>query len=83
RKYCRDIRRSDGSRITFDDSTEVVIYGLEFIHRLDKLIPKFPPRVVVNYLSWCWFFKAMLRDLPDPFALTMFKFYRSLNCKLR
>uniref|UniRef100_A0A183V478 Neprilysin n=1 Tax=Toxocara canis TaxID=6265 RepID=A0A183V478_TOXCA len=74
-----DIRKSDGSPITFNDSTEVVIYGLEFIHRLDKLIPKFPPRVVVNYLSWCWFFKAMLRDLPDPFALTMFKFYRSLN----
>ncbi|KAK0395996.1 hypothetical protein QR680_001524 [Steinernema hermaphroditum] len=74
-----DIKTKDNETITFDDNTEVVIYGLEFIRRLDKLIPQFEPRVVVNYLTWCWFFKVMLRDLPDPFALTMFKFYRSLN----
>uniref|UniRef100_A0A1I8AE93 Neprilysin n=1 Tax=Steinernema glaseri TaxID=37863 RepID=A0A1I8AE93_9BILA len=74
-----DIKTKDNETITFDDNTEVVIYGLEFIRRLDKLIPQFESKVVVNYLTWCWFFKVMLRDLPDPFALTMFKFYRTLN----
>ncbi|KAI6181987.1 Phosphate-regulating neutral endopeptidase [Aphelenchoides fujianensis] len=68
-----------GKVITFDESTEVVIYGVDFVQRLDQLLPQFDKRVIVNYLSWCWFFKAMLRDLPDPFALTMFKFYRTLN----
>ncbi|KAI6175220.1 Membrane metallo-endopeptidase-like 1 [Aphelenchoides fujianensis] len=74
-----DIRDKDGKVITFDESTEVVIYGVDFVQRLDQLLPQFDKRVIVNYLSWCWFFKAMLRDLPDPFALTMFKFYRTLN----
>ncbi|TMS35769.1 hypothetical protein L596_003092 [Steinernema carpocapsae] len=78
-KVFAEIRTKDDKPITFSDDTEIVIYGLEFIRRLDKLIPQFEPRVVVNYLTWCWFFKVMLRDLPDPFALTMFKFYRSLN----
>ncbi|KAI6179301.1 Phosphate-regulating neutral endopeptidase [Aphelenchoides besseyi] len=73
------IRDKNGSIIRFDESTEVVIYGVDFVQRFDQLIPQFDRRIVVNYLSWCWFFKAMLRDLPDPFALTMFKFYRTLN----
>ncbi|CAK5079861.1 unnamed protein product [Meloidogyne enterolobii] len=65
--------------IQFEHDEPIVIYGAEFVARLDKLLPTFEPRVVQNYLTWCWFFKAMLRDLPDPFALTMFKFYRTLN----
>uniref|UniRef100_A0A915DMP7 Uncharacterized protein n=1 Tax=Ditylenchus dipsaci TaxID=166011 RepID=A0A915DMP7_9BILA len=69
----------NNKEIRFNESTEVVIYGVDFVKRLDRLLPEFEPRIIVNYLSWCWFFKAMLRDLPDPFALTMFKFYRTLN----
>ena len=76
-----DIQDKSGNTITFDDSAEVVIYGVDFVSRLDQLIPTFDKKIIINYLNWCWFFKAMLRDLPDPFALTMFKFYRSLNCK--
>ncbi len=76
-----EIVDKDGTTIRFNDSTEVVIYGVDFVARLDRLMPEFEPRIVVNYLCWCWFFKAMLRDLPDPFALTMFKFYRTLNCE--
>ncbi|KAF8363799.1 nep-2 [Pristionchus pacificus] len=83
-----DIKTKNGTDITFDDTTEVVVYGVEFLRRLDKLLPQFHSRLVyfilhelkvVNYLSWCWFFKTMLRDLPDPFSLTIFKFYKSLN----
>uniref|UniRef100_A0A7E4VRL2 Neprilysin n=1 Tax=Panagrellus redivivus TaxID=6233 RepID=A0A7E4VRL2_PANRE len=77
-----EITDANGKTITFDDSAEVVIYGVDFVERLDALLPTFKPKVIVNYLNWCWFFKAMLRDLPDPFALTMFKFYRSLNLML-
>uniref|UniRef100_A0A0K0D9J7 Peptidase_M13_N domain-containing protein n=1 Tax=Angiostrongylus cantonensis TaxID=6313 RepID=A0A0K0D9J7_ANGCA len=68
-----------GKQISFDESTEVVVYGVEFLRRLNKLLPQFEKRRVVNYLEWCWFFKTMLRDLPDPFALTIFKFYKTLN----
>uniref|UniRef100_A0A1I7XU20 Peptidase_M13_N domain-containing protein n=1 Tax=Heterorhabditis bacteriophora TaxID=37862 RepID=A0A1I7XU20_HETBA len=75
----KDIKHKDGSRITFDENTEVVVYGVEFLRRLDKLLPQFEKRKIVNYLEWCWFFKTMLRDLPDPFALTIFKFYKTLN----
>uniref|UniRef100_A0A915P4C6 Endothelin-converting enzyme 1 n=5 Tax=Meloidogyne TaxID=189290 RepID=A0A915P4C6_9BILA len=57
--------------IQFEHDEPIVIYGAEFVARLDKLLPTFEPRVVQNYLTWCWFFKAMLRDLPDPFALTI------------
>uniref|UniRef100_A0AC34PXB3 Peptidase M13 N-terminal domain-containing protein n=1 Tax=Panagrolaimus sp. JU765 TaxID=591449 RepID=A0AC34PXB3_9BILA len=74
-----DIEDKNGNVITFNDSAEVVIYGVDFVERLDALMPIFDNKVIINYLNWCWFFKAMLRDLPDPFALTMFKFYRSLN----
>ncbi|RCN35012.1 hypothetical protein ANCCAN_19143 [Ancylostoma caninum] len=69
----------NGTRISFDENAEVVVYGVEFLRRLDKLLPQFEKRRVVNYLEWCWFFKTMLRDLPDPFALTIFKFYKTLN----
>uniref|UniRef100_A0A914HYQ0 Uncharacterized protein n=1 Tax=Globodera rostochiensis TaxID=31243 RepID=A0A914HYQ0_GLORO len=71
-----------GKSIRFGIDEPIVIYGIEFVARFDKLLPAFEPRVIQNYLSWCWFFKAMLRDLPDPFALTMFKFYRTLNLML-
>ncbi|KAI3413451.1 NEDD8 protease Nep2 [Globodera pallida] len=71
-----------GKSIRFSIDEPIVIYGIEFVARFDKLLPAFEPRVIQNYLSWCWFFKAMLRDLPDPFALTMFKFYRTLNLML-
>ncbi|KAJ1369523.1 NEDD8 protease Nep2 [Parelaphostrongylus tenuis] len=64
-----------------NENAEVVVYGVEFLRRLDKLLPQFEKRRVVNYLEWCWFFKTMLRDLPDPFALTIFKFYKTLNCR--
>ncbi|GMS83797.1 hypothetical protein PENTCL1PPCAC_5972 [Pristionchus entomophagus] len=74
-----DIKTKNGTAITFDNNTEVVVYGVEFLRRLDKLLPQFHSRKVTNYLSWCWFFKTMLRDLPDPFSLTIFKFYKSLN----
>jgi membrane metallo-endopeptidase-like protein 1 len=77
-----DITDKNGKTITFNDDAEVVIYGVDFVQRLDALIPIFDKKVIINYLNWCWFFKAMLRDLPDPFALTMFKFYRSLNLML-
>ncbi|CAD6198779.1 unnamed protein product [Caenorhabditis auriculariae] len=74
-----DIKNTNGERITFDDSAEVVVYGFEFLRRLDHLLPNYDRRKIVNYMQWCWFFKTMLRDLPDPFALTVFKFYKSLN----
>ncbi|CAJ0914512.1 unnamed protein product, partial [Mesorhabditis belari] len=74
-----DIKMKNGTPITFNYETEVVVYGLEFLERLDKLLPKYTKRRIVNYLEWCWFFKTMLRDLPDPFALTIFKFYKTLN----
>ncbi|KAL3101001.1 hypothetical protein niasHS_001461 [Heterodera schachtii] len=72
-------QQQKGKSIRFDIDEPIVIYGVEFVSRLDKFLPAFEPRVIQNYLTWCWFFKAMLRDLPDPFALTMFKFYRTLN----
>ncbi|XGW12922.1 hypothetical protein V3C99_013514 [Haemonchus contortus] len=75
----REIVDQNGTQIQFDDNAEVVVYGVEFLRRLDKLLPEFEKRRVVNYLEWCWFFKTMLRDLPDPFALTIFKFYKTLN----
>lgn len=34
----------DGSPITFNESTEVVVYGVEFLKRLDQLLPKFDKR---------------------------------------
>ncbi|MFH4977167.1 hypothetical protein AB6A40_003876 [Gnathostoma spinigerum] len=75
----RNVHIKGTGPITFSNNTEVVVYGLEFLNRLNKLLPTHSKRVIRNYLLWCWFFKAMLRDLPDPFALTVFKFYRSLN----
>ncbi|CAI2347107.1 unnamed protein product [Caenorhabditis sp. 36 PRJEB53466] len=75
----KDLHDKSGKQITFDEDTEVVVYGFEFLRRLDQLLPMYHPRLVINYLEWCWFFKTMLRDLPDPFALTIFKFYKSLN----
>ncbi|CAB3411137.1 unnamed protein product [Caenorhabditis bovis] len=74
-----DLVDKTGTPIRFNDSTEIVVYGFEFLKRLDQLLPNHDKRQVINYLEWCWFFKAMLRDLPDPFALTIFKFYKSLN----
>ncbi|VIO93997.1 Uncharacterized protein BM_BM7805 [Brugia malayi] len=75
----QNIASSDNQIIKMNDTTEIVIYGLQFIKKLDELLPKYDKRIISNYLAWCWFFKTMLRDLPDPFALTMFKFYKSLN----
>ncbi|KAL3993800.1 Neprilysin-2 [Acanthocheilonema viteae] len=75
----QNIGSSNDKMIVINDTTEIVIYGLQFIKKLDKLLPKYDKRIITNYLAWCWFFKTMLRDLPDPFALTMFKFYKSLN----
>lgn len=75
----KDLHDKNGKQIVFDDNTEVVVYGYEFLRRLDVLIPMYDTRLIVNYLEWCWFFKTMLRDLPDPFALTIFKFYKTLN----
>jgi hypothetical protein len=39
-----DIQDKNGSRIVFDDSTEVVIYGSDFVERMDKLLPQFDKR---------------------------------------
>uniref|UniRef100_A0A8L8KAX5 Peptidase_M13_N domain-containing protein n=1 Tax=Heligmosomoides polygyrus TaxID=6339 RepID=A0A8L8KAX5_HELPZ len=75
----RHITDENGTQVSFDEKAEVVVYGIEFLTRLDKLLPQFEKKRVVNYLEWCWFFKTMLRDLPDPFALTIFKFYKTLN----
>ncbi|PIC47746.1 hypothetical protein B9Z55_006986 [Caenorhabditis nigoni] len=75
----KDLHDKHGRQITFDDDTEIVVYGYEFLRRLDLLIPMYDARLITNYLEWCWFFKTMLRDLPDPFALTIFKFYKTLN----
>ncbi|CAI4221414.1 unnamed protein product [Auanema sp. JU1783] len=75
----KDIKNKDGSPIVFNESTQVVVYGVEFLRRLDQLLPRYHKQRIVNYLEWCWFFKTMLRDLPDPFALTIFKFYKTLN----
>ncbi|PAV84999.1 hypothetical protein WR25_10264 [Diploscapter pachys] len=74
-----DVRSKKGERIRFDENTPVVVYGVEFLRRFDVMLPQYDIRKVINYLNWCWFFKTMLRDLPDPFALTIFKFYKSLN----
>lgn len=78
-KVFENIKDKQGNPINFNESTEVVIYGLVFLRRLDKMLPQYDKRKVINYLEWCWFFKTMLRDLPDPFALTIFKFYKTLN----
>lgn len=75
----QDIKSKNNKSIVVNNTTEVVIYGMEFVKKLDDLLSKYERRIIINYLSWCWFFKAMLRDLPDPFALTVFKFYKSLN----
>ena len=34
---------------------------------------------MVDYVMWTWFFKEMLRDLPEPFASALFKFYQRLQ----
>lgn len=39
-----NITDKDGRVIRFDDSAEVVIYGVDFVERLDKLLPQFQPR---------------------------------------
>ena len=36
-----DIVDKNGKTITFDDNAEVVIYGVDFVQRLDALIPTF------------------------------------------
>uniref|UniRef100_A0A915LK09 Uncharacterized protein n=1 Tax=Meloidogyne javanica TaxID=6303 RepID=A0A915LK09_MELJA len=38
--------------IQFEHDEPIVIYGAEFVARLDKLLPTFEPRVVQNYLTW-------------------------------
>lgn len=53
-----EIRDKDGKIIRFDEDTEVVIYGVDFVERFDKLLPQFDKKIVFNYLSWCWFFKV-------------------------
>ncbi|KIH46296.1 hypothetical protein ANCDUO_23652 [Ancylostoma duodenale] len=40
----RDITSKNGSRISFDENAEVVVYGVEFLRRLDKLLPQFEKR---------------------------------------
>jgi len=39
-----DIADREGREIRFNDSTEVVIYGVDFVKRLDRLLPEFEPR---------------------------------------
>ncbi|VDN01916.1 unnamed protein product [Thelazia callipaeda] len=73
------IKSTSSKAVEINGTTQVVIYGSEFMKKFDHLLPKYDKRIIINYLSWCWFFKSMLRDLPDPFALTMFKFYKTLN----
>jgi hypothetical protein len=34
----------DNKEIRFNESTEVVIYGVDFVKRLDRLLPEFEPR---------------------------------------
>lgn len=46
-----NITDKDGRVIRFDDSAEVVIYGVDFVERLDKLLPQFQPRSgIVTYI---------------------------------
>lgn len=41
-----EIRDKDGRVIRFDESTEVVIYGVDFVQRFDQLLPQFDQRSV-------------------------------------
>lgn len=38
------ITDNDNQTISFDESTEVVIYGVDFVRRLDRLLPQFESR---------------------------------------
>lgn len=38
------IRDKDGRIIRFDEDTEVVIYGVDFVQRFDQLLPQFDKR---------------------------------------
>ncbi|KAK6049614.1 hypothetical protein COOONC_12880 [Cooperia oncophora] len=40
----REITDQNGTRIVFDENAEVVIYGIEFLRRLDKLLPEYEKR---------------------------------------
>lgn len=66
--------------VKVEKSDLVTLIIITLITLINDQISSILSRIISNYLAWCWFFKAMLRDLPDPFALTMFKFYKSLNC---
>ncbi len=49
----RDIRTPSGHPVVFDSNTEVVVYGMEFLQRLDQLLPKYEPRSVTCLNSIC------------------------------
>ncbi|VDD93410.1 unnamed protein product [Enterobius vermicularis] len=77
--FKQNIAYENGTKIVIEKSTDVVLYGEEFFVNFNTLMSQFPKRTVLNYLSWSWFFKNMLRDLPDPFAMAVLKFYRALS----
>lgn len=41
-----NIKDKDGRTIRFEESTEVVIYGVDFVSRFDQLLPQFETRFV-------------------------------------
>lgn len=43
-----DITDKNGKTITFDDNAEVVIYGVDFVQRLDALIPIFDKKYYIS-----------------------------------
>ncbi|KAK6009293.1 hypothetical protein OSTOST_25803, partial [Ostertagia ostertagi] len=40
----REITDQNGTQIVFDENAEVVVYGIEFLRRLDKLLPEYEKR---------------------------------------
>jgi hypothetical protein len=90
----KDVPNSSGN---FPADAEVVIYGIDYIGRLEQLLQQHHKRYLVvqalllifvtsrtkhNYLVWCWFFKVFMRDLPDPYASSLFNFFKKLNSTL-
>lgn len=81
--YPPESDRAGQSREWDMDETRIVLYGTKFWTDLDRILAsgKHPPRVIVDYVMWCWFYKELLKDLPDPFASILFKFYKALQVR--
>lgn len=54
------ITDKDDKTILFDESTEVVIYGVDFVRRLDRLLPQFNTRYIFLILNFIFIFYLFL-----------------------